>query len=51
MRYRVKIALQIRVNHPGIARFYMTVQPPQHIFAIQTLPKAKAFGFEFVLKN
>jgi hypothetical protein len=48
---RVKIALQVRVYHPEVARFQMPVHFTQRIFAAQTLPKAEASWLEFVLKD
>ena len=39
---RVKVALQVRVHHPEVARFQMPVHFAQRILAAQTLPKAVA---------
>ncbi len=51
MRDRVKVALQVRIHHPEVARFQMPVHLTQRILATQTLPKAKASGLEFVFKD
>jgi len=51
MRNRVKIALQVRVYYPEVARFHMPVHFAQRIFAAQTLPEAVASRLEFVLKD
>lgn len=48
---RIKVALQVRVHHPEVARFQMPVNFTQRIFAAQTLPKAVASWLEFVLKD
>jgi len=51
MRNRVKLALQVRVNYPAVARFQVPVHFTQRIFAAQTLPEAVASRLEFVLKD
>jgi len=48
---RVKVALQVRVDYPEMARFQMPVHFTQRIFAPETLPKAEAPWLEFVLKD
>ena len=51
MRDRVEVALQVRVDHPHMARFHKPVHVAQRILAAQTRPEAVASRFEFVLKD
>ena len=48
---RVKVALQVRIYHPVVARFQLPVHFPQRIFATQPLPKTVAPWLELMLKD
>src|SRR5262245_42864983 len=51
MRDRIEVALQVRVDHPEVARCYKPVHLAQRILAAQTRPEAIASGLEFVLED
>jgi len=51
MRYRVKVALQIRIHHPEVARLQILVHFTQRIFAAQTRPETITSRRKFMLKD